>query len=59
MTNGKKEGITLLIIQKLKEFGKYDISILSIVEQRTQLFFDIPDGIKRTKLDNGTLIFEK
>lgn len=48
-----------MIIQKLKELGKYDISILSIVEQRTQPFFDIPDGIKRTKLDNGTSIFEK
>ena len=52
--SGGTERVTLLIIQKLKELGKYDISILSIVEQRTQLFFDIPDGIKRTKLDNGT-----
>lgn len=52
--NGGTERVTLLIIQKLKELGKYDISILSIVEQRTQPFFDIQDEIKRTKLDNGT-----
>lgn len=51
--SGGTERVTLLIIQKLKALEKYDISILSIVEQKEQPFFEIPDGIKRTKLDSG------
>ena len=45
--------MTLLIIQKLKALEKYDISILSIVEQKEKSFFEIPDEIKKTKLDSG------
>ncbi len=52
--SGGTERVTLLIIQKLKALEKYDISILSIVEQREKPFFEIPKGIKKTRLDSGT-----
>ena len=51
--SGGTERVTLLIIQKLKALEKYDISILSIVEQKEKSFFEIPDEIKKTKLDSG------
>lgn len=52
--SGGTERVTLLIIQKLKALEKYDISILSILEQKEKPFFEIPDGIKKTRLDLGT-----
>ena len=49
--SGGTERVTLLIIQKLKALEKYDISILSIVEQKEKSFFEIPDEIELKDID--------
>lgn len=51
--SGGTERVALLILQRLKELEKYELSILSIVEQNEKPFFEIPVGIKRNKLSNG------